>query len=54
MRRPLVQALVRAVERRAADLGLAVGLDRDAVHVADLTAYLATLATQYLHRGRFA
>jgi putative zinc-binding metallo-peptidase len=51
MRRPLVKALVQAVERRAADLELTIDTGRDAVHVAELTAYLATLATQSLQRG---
>ncbi len=53
VRRPLVRALVGSIERRVAELGLAVETAREAAQLVEMTAYATTLAMNYLTRGRF-
>lgn len=53
VRRSLIKALVRAVERRLTRLELTVKKSEEATVLVELTAYLTTLAMNYLTRGRF-
>ncbi len=53
VRRPLVRALVGSIERRVAELGLAVETAHEAAQLVEMTAYATTLAMNYLTRGRF-
>ncbi len=53
VRRPLVRALVESIERRVAELGLAVETARESGQLVEMTTYATTLAMNYLTRGRF-
>ena len=53
VRRPLVKRLIESIEGRVGELKLAVPKDREAAAVVEITAYLTTLAMNYLTRGRF-
>ena len=53
VRRPLVRSLVGCIEKRVGALALRALKDREAAHVVEITAYITTLAMNYLTRGRF-
>jgi hypothetical protein len=53
VQRPLIKKLVEAVEARIGELGLRVDRAREAEHLAEITVYATTLATNYMTRGKF-
>ena len=53
VRRPLVKSLVESIERRLRELGLAADPAREKSDLAAVTAYVTTLAMNYLVRGEF-
>ncbi len=53
VRRPLVRSLVGCIEKRVADLAMRALREREAGYVVEITAYITTLAMNYLTRGRF-
>jgi hypothetical protein len=53
VKRPLVRALIEAIEKRVAELGLSAEVKREKEHLAEITAYATTLAMNYLDRGKF-
>jgi GNAT superfamily N-acetyltransferase len=53
VRRPVVRALVEAVEEAVERLGLAVESHNEARTLVELTAYATTLSMNYLTRGKF-
>lgn len=52
VRRTLVRALVLAIERRVAELGLLAASDRSRTHMVELTVYVTTLAMTFLTGNR--
>ena len=53
VRRPLVKSVVESIERRLAELDLATEPARERADLAAVTAYVTTLAMNYLARGEF-
>jgi hypothetical protein len=53
VRRPLVRSLVGCIAKRVAALDLRALQDREPAYVVEITAYITTLAMNYLTRGRF-
>jgi hypothetical protein len=53
VQRPLIKQLVEAIEKRIGELGLRADTRREAEHLAELTVYATTLATNYMTRGKF-
>src|SRR5579862_9075014 len=53
VQRPLIKKLVEAVETRIGELGLRADRAREAEHLAEITVYATTLATNYMTRGKF-
>lgn len=53
VQRPLIKKLVEAVEARIGELGLRADRAREAEHLAEITVYATTLATNYMTRGKF-
>jgi hypothetical protein len=53
VQRPLIKKLVEAIEARIGELGLRVDTDREPEHLAEITVYATTLATNYMTRGKF-
>jgi hypothetical protein len=52
VRRSLVKAIVEAIHGRVEELGLTVNAEREAAVVVEVTAYVTTLAMNYLTRGK--
>jgi hypothetical protein len=53
VQRPLVKQLIDAIGKRTGELGLRADTRREAEHLAELTVYATTLATNYMTRGKF-
>ncbi|HKB69324.1 MAG TPA: hypothetical protein VKH46_00650, partial [Thermoanaerobaculia bacterium] len=53
VRRPLIKSLVESIERRLRELDLATEASRERADLAAVTAYVTTLAMNYLVRGEF-
>ena len=53
VQRPLIKQLIDAISKRVGDLGLRTDTRREAEHLAELTVYATTLATNYMTRGKF-
>jgi len=53
VQRPLVKKLIEAIETRVGELGLRVDTERESDHLAEITVYATTLATNYMTRGKF-
>jgi hypothetical protein len=53
VQRPLIKQLVEVIEKRIGELGLRADTRREAEHLAELTVYATTLATNYMTRGKF-
>ena len=53
VQRPMVKQLVDLIEKRIGELGLRADTRREAEHLAELTVYTTTLATNYMTRGKF-
>src|SRR6478736_3724115 len=53
VQRPLIKQLVEGIEKRIGELGLRADTRREAEHLAELTVYATTLATNYMTRGKF-
>jgi len=53
VQRPLIKKLIEVIEKRIGELGLRVDARREAEHLAELTVYATTLATNYMTRGKF-
>jgi hypothetical protein len=53
VRRPLVKSVVDSIERRLRELGLWTEPARERGDIAAVTAYVTTLAMNYLVRGEF-
>jgi len=53
VQRPLIKQLVEGIEKRVGELGLRADTRREAEHLAELTVYATTLATNYMARGKF-
>jgi Putative zinc-binding metallo-peptidase len=53
VQRPMVKQLVDVIEKRIGELGLRADTRREAEHLAELTVYTTTLATNYMTRGKF-
>ena len=53
LQRPLVKKLIEAIEKRIGDLNLRADPNRQAEHLAELTAYATALAMNYMTRGKF-
>jgi hypothetical protein len=54
VRRPLVKKLIEVIGQRAQQLELCVPQEKETKALVDVTAFAATLAMNYLTRGRFA
>jgi Putative zinc-binding metallo-peptidase len=53
VQRPLVKQLIETISKRIGELGLRADIRREAEHLAELTVYATTLATNYMTRGKF-
>lgn len=53
VQRPLIKKLVEVIETRIGELGLRADTSREAEHLAEVTVYATTLATNYMTRGKF-
>jgi hypothetical protein len=53
VQRPLIKKLIEVIEKRIGRLGLRADTRREAEHLAELTVYATTLATNYMTRGKF-
>src|SRR6267378_2501186 len=53
VQRPLIKRLVEVIETRIGALGLRADTRREAEHLAEVTVYATTLATNYMTRGKF-
>ena len=53
VQRPLIKKLIELIEKRINELALRVDTRREAEHLAELTVYATTLATNYMNRGKF-
>jgi len=53
VQRPLIKKLIEVIEKRIGELGLRADTSREAEHLAELTVYATTLATNYMTRGKF-
>jgi hypothetical protein len=53
VQRPLIKKLIEVIEKRIGELGLRADTKREAEHLAELTVYATTLATNYMTRGKF-
>jgi len=53
LQRPLVKKWIEAIEKRIGDLNLRADPNRQAEHLAELTAYATALAMNYMTRGKF-
>jgi len=53
VQRPLIKKLIEVIEKRIGELGLRADTRREAEHLAELTVYATTLATNYMTRGKF-
>jgi hypothetical protein len=53
VQRPLIKKLIEVIEKRVGELGLRADMRREAEHLAELTVYTTTLATNYMTRGKF-
>src|SRR5215469_17045798 len=53
VQRPLIKQLIDAIGKRIGELGLRTDTRREAEHLAELTVYATTLATNYMMRGKF-
>jgi hypothetical protein len=52
MQRPLVRRLVDSIERRAAELGLAIDGNKEAEHLSELAVLITTLVMNHLARSK--
>jgi len=52
VQRPLIKKLIEVIEKRIGELGLRADTSREAEHLAELTVYATTLATNYMTRGK--
>jgi hypothetical protein len=53
VQRPLIKQLIDAIGKRVGELGLRTDTRREPEHLAELTVYATTLATNYMMRGKF-
>jgi len=53
VQRPLIKKLIEVIETRIGELGLRADTRREAEHLAEVTVYATTLATNYMTRGKF-
>jgi hypothetical protein len=53
VQRPLIKKLIEAIETRIGELGLRADTGREPEHLAEITVYATTLATNYMTRGKF-
>lgn len=53
VRRPLVKALVEAMQQKVAEENLLVDRDRERTHLVEVVAYATALAMNYVSRGKF-
>jgi hypothetical protein len=53
VQRPLIKRLVEVIESRVGELGLRADTRREPEHLAEVTVYATTLATNYMTRGKF-
>jgi hypothetical protein len=53
VRRPLVKIMVEEMQKKVEEQGLLVDVDREETSLVETTAYLTTLAMNFLTRGRF-
>ena len=53
VQRPLIKKLVEAIETRIGELALRADAAREPEHLAEITVYATTLATNYMTRGKF-
>ena len=51
--RPLIQAVIDAIQKRAGELDLRADKTRSAEHLAEVTAYATALAMTYVTKGKF-
>ena len=53
VQRPLVKRLIEVMEKRVGELKLRAEKDREAEHLAEITAYATALAVNYMTKGKF-
>jgi len=53
VQRPLVKRLLAVIEKRIGEMGLLADKEREEEHLANITAYAATLAMSHMARGKF-
>jgi hypothetical protein len=51
--RPLIKTLIDTIQKRAGELGLRADKNRNAEHLAEVTAYATALAMTYVAKGKF-
>ena len=51
--RPLIKKLIDSIEKRAGELDLRADKNRNAEHLAEVTAYATALAMTYVTKGKF-
>jgi len=49
----VIEKLLESIEKRAGELGLRVGAEREIECLTEITAFATTLAMNYLTRGKF-